>query len=87
MVFNINENFITNSKKETFTDNKDASSSLNIYILLSIIIIITSLIFALYLSYSCNNNTFNILHIILAILFHPFYIIYQAYKTKFFGIL
>ena len=54
---------------------------------LLLIIMISSLIFALYLSYSCNNNTLNILHIILAILFYPFYIIYQAIKTNFFGIL
>ena len=62
-------------------------SNIKVFSIIPIIILLISLIFAVYLAYSCNDNKFNIHHILTAIVFHPFYIIYQANKTNLFGIL
>ena len=82
----------TNSKKELFSNSEQDTLNIlefkkNMQMLIILIIQMTSLGFALYLSYSCNNNKLNILSTLTAIVFHPFYILYHLFTTGLCGII
>ena len=75
-----------NNSQQPTSDDKDLLKDDVIKFISFLIPIIIFLLFGLYLSYRCNNNKFNILSILTAIAFQPFYILYHLFKNNLCGL-
>jgi hypothetical protein len=66
-----------------YDNNRYGTSFL--FILLQLLFILT-MVFAIYLAWKCNGNKFDFIHMFVAFLYSPIYIIYQFIVNGFCGI-